>query len=76
MSVIRTGQRPGAPNGARNGRSKLTEKQVRKIRATWALELEAGGPGLGLQTELAKRYGVTAPCVNQIVNRRTWRHVY
>jgi len=44
---------------------KLTENEVRSIRVR-----VAGGV---LQAELAKEYGVTRYCIEQVVSRRTWK---
>lgn len=53
--------------GERHHRSKLTEAQVRDIRARH----EAGEQ----QKTMAAEYGVTSYAVWAIVNRRTWRHI-
>lgn len=48
--------------GTRNGSSKLTEDDVRAIRAA-----------TGSQTEIADRFGVTPSCVGLIRRRIRWR---
>jgi len=53
--------------GERQGLSKLTEAQVREIRA-----LSAAG---WTQIALGLRYGIDNSTVAQIVHRRTWRHL-
>lgn len=53
--------------GSRNGSSKLTEAQVRKIRA-----LRAAGER---PTVLAARYGVCRTLIWKIVARKFWTHV-
>lgn len=53
--------------GERNHRHKLTEDDVRAIRAAYA-----GGEQ---QRSIAARYGITHPNVGYIVRRETWRHV-
>lgn len=55
---------PAAPNR----RPKLTEDDVREIRAEYA----AGRWGVN---DLADIYGVTQPTMSAVVHRRTWRHV-
>ncbi|OBH17054.1 hypothetical protein [Mycolicibacter sinensis] len=49
-------------------RAKLTEDDVRAIRADYA----AGRWGI---KDLADIYGVTQPTMSAVVHRRTWRHV-
>lgn len=55
--------------GARNGLAKLSEDNVREIRALYA----QGGI---TQRALAARYGIAESNVNSIVYRRTWRHIH
>jgi hypothetical protein len=50
--------------GERNGPAKLTEDQVRAIRADPRMN-----------TEIAKDYGVFETTVSTIKHRRTWKHV-
>lgn len=45
--------------------SKLTEKQVRKIKFS-----EKGSQG-----QIAKKYNVSQPCINEIKNNKTWKHI-
>ena len=52
--------------GERHGMSKLTERQVIRIRRQWR-------PGLTIA--LAARYGVCRECVRDIVNGKRWRHL-
>jgi hypothetical protein len=52
--------------GERHHAAKLTEDQVRGIRAAYAQGAE--------QPELAQRYGVDSTNIGCIVNGRTWRH--
>jgi len=54
--------------GEKASSAKLTEPQVRAIRAEFA----AGGR---YHREIAARFGVDTSTVNNIVNRRTWVHV-
>lgn len=55
------------PRGEQHTSSKLTENDVRTIRAA-----HAGGSTLA---ELGHRYGVTACNIRSIVDRRTWKAV-
>ena len=55
------------PIGEEVGNSKLTELQVRRIRA----RLKTGE----LQTELAIDFGVSPSTISFINTRRTWKHV-
>lgn len=48
--------------------AKLTSEQVLSIRAEYA-------KGEVLQTQLAKRYGVTSVTIGQIVRRGMWKHI-
>lgn len=50
--------------GSSNGRSKLTEEQVRAIRADDRM-----------LTEVAKDYGVCVATISHIRQRRIWQHV-
>lgn len=50
--------------GQQNGRAKLTEEDVRTIRAS-----SEPGP------MLAARYGVTGTVINRIRRRESWKHV-
>ena len=54
-------------SGERNPGSKLTEAQVRTIRAR-----RAGGEAV---STLAHEYGVLPHAISALVNRRTWRHI-
>jgi hypothetical protein len=51
--------------GARNGQSKLTDDEVRQIRA---IRGES-------QQSIARRFGITQTVVSGIRRRATWRHV-
>jgi hypothetical protein len=61
----RTGRRHSA--GETNGHAKLTEAEVRTIRA-----LRARGVPI---REVASRYSVTQSTISVVASRRTWRHV-
>ena len=56
------------PRGERHGCAKLTENDVRAIRAEYAV----GGTQ---QRALAGKYGISRTTVREIVNRHTWAHV-
>jgi hypothetical protein len=58
----------GVLPGERNGFSKLTEQQVRDIRATYALCRVT-------QRELAKRFGVCRATISYVVRRIRWAHL-
>lgn len=55
------------PRGENNAKARLTEDQVREIRAL----ADAGM----YQREIATRFGITQPNVGYICRRETWRHV-
>ena len=57
-------------HGRHNGRVKLTEREVHKIRALYA----AQQPRV-TQRQLAECYGVSSVCVCLIVNRKSWRYL-
>jgi hypothetical protein len=48
--------------------AKLTEEQVRQIRARYT-------PGYGHLTVLGREYGVTPDAIKFIVTRRNWKHI-
>jgi len=52
--------------GEQNGYARLTETDVRAIRA----RVEAGET----QASLGREYGVSKPCINSIVRRKRWKH--
>jgi group I intron endonuclease len=54
--------------GSKNGNSKITEKDVRDIRALYA-------EGQLSQEEIGRRYGIIQNAVSKIVLRRIWKHV-
>lgn len=57
-----------AVRGSRHGQAKLSDQQVREIRA----EYDRGG---GSQRVLASRHGVSQSLISLIVLRRNWDHV-
>jgi hypothetical protein len=59
----------GAPKGERNHSAKLTEQDVRDIRANFALCRVT-------KQELGERFGVSATVIRQIINRKKWAHVH
>lgn len=54
--------------GSRNPQAKLTEKQVRRIRADYE-------PRRVTQAKLAKRYGVHEATIWRIIHRVDWAHL-
>lgn len=60
----------GTHHGMRNGRAKVTDDQVSRMR----LEYVAGN-GCHRTTQLAKQYGLSWGSVNRIVNRKGWAHI-
>ena len=54
--------------GESDKHAKLTESQVRAIRAQW----DAGDV---IQKDIAREYGITRSAVGYIVRRDTWRHI-
>jgi hypothetical protein len=54
--------------GERGGGSRLTPLQVSEIRERWAA-------GEVTQTALAQQNGVHVMTINDIVHRRTWKHI-
>lgn len=53
--------------GESHGRSKLTDKKVRKIRALYAQGVN--------QPSLSRKFGVNQTCIAKVVRRIAWRHV-
>lgn len=62
--------RGGQLRGEAHGRSKLTEADVRAIRASYVFRSREFG-----QTALALRHGVSHSVISQIVRRERWQHV-
>jgi DNA transposition AAA+ family ATPase len=60
--------RSNAPKGERSWSARLTEDNVLEIRSKYA----AGGIS---QKDLAIEYGVLAPAISQIINRKKWKHI-
>jgi hypothetical protein len=56
--------------GQNSKQAVLTEIQVAEIRRIWN-----GGNGQS-QTFIAKLYNVSTACINQVVHRKTWAHLY
>lgn len=56
-----------AVKGSRCGSSKLTEKDVRRIRRL----AKAGA----IHQDLRKEYGISTKNIHLIINRKTWKHV-
>jgi hypothetical protein len=58
---------PALMQGAKNGGARLTEDDVRRIRALWA----AGVQG----QKIAAQLGFDRDCVYSVARRRTWKHL-
>ncbi len=61
-------ERKRAPIGSRQGRSKLTEEDVRYIRA----EHRAGTIN---RVALAKKFGIDRSMISHILRRKNWKHI-
>ena len=60
--------RGGTARGARHANTRLTEDQVKEIRAAYA----AGGVS---QPQLARKYALSTGTISCIIYRRCWKHV-
>lgn len=58
--------------GERVNRAKLTEDDVRQIRAA---HVPRSAGGYGSVRDLARQFGVDASNIHNILQRKTWRHV-
>jgi len=58
----------GAPPGERHGRSKMTDKKVRAVRARY----DQGGISI---LALASEYDICYTTCRAIILRHTWKHV-
>lgn len=56
-------------NGEKNGNAKLTEQDVKMIIYIWQT-------GLFIQKEIAKYFNVRRATVNNIINKKTWKHIW
>ena len=56
------------PMGERIGNSKLKEVDVLEIRRLWKT-------GKYTKTQIGIKFGVLQPCISQIINKKTWRHI-
>ncbi len=64
------------PIGTRNGRAKLTEKEVLEIRALHNPGYRYNKVGRTGNCELlSKKYNVTSSLISQIVLRKAWSHI-
>jgi hypothetical protein len=52
--------------GERNGRAKISEDDVKNIRALY---------GTMPMSHIGEMFGISRPCVGYIVRRETWKHV-
>lgn len=67
--MITKGRRGSICKGSDNGRSLLTEDDVRAIRAEYVRDSR------GNVKEIASRYGVSLATIRAIGNRRRWKHI-
>lgn len=80
-SRVRNGSAPVAilptPRGALHPCSKLTPEAVRAIRAEYeyAPRTRSGSVLPGFAARLARRYGVTVPCVSRVAKQLDWKGV-
>lgn len=65
---MRNKKRHVIPVGSHNGKSKLTEQQVREIRGLYA-------SGQWTHRSLGKRFGVNHSTIGFILRGEAWRHV-
>ncbi len=63
--------KPGRAKGENHGNHKLTEDDVRKIRARYRRARRK----YGLLSQMAREYRVSPQAVHNIVRRRTWTHL-
>ena len=68
MAAKGRGARPPIALGSKNGKSKLTELDVRKI-------IELSQMHTQTRRQIAQMFGVNRATVDGIVNGRTWKHV-
>lgn len=64
--------------GETSGKSKLSDEQVREIRAVWpTLPRSSTGKRIanGATRDLEKRYGVTRSNLEKIAQSKHWRHI-
>lgn len=62
--------RENKARGERAGQAKLTAEQVREIRSAYVSGVYRKGAGA-----LARKYGVSKPAIQAILNGESWRHV-
>jgi predicted DNA-binding protein (UPF0251 family) len=60
--------KPELKQGVLNAAAKLTENNIREIRACYLV--------MANQEELAREYGVSQTTISRIVLRQTWRHIH
>lgn len=56
------------PHGTKHGMAKLTDAKVRALRSEYE-------PHRTTRDDLAAKYGISKATVNQILMRKTWKHV-
>lgn len=62
--------RANKPKGSDNAKSRLSEEQVREIRASYQPRTRGKGSHC-----LAKRFGVSKPTIRAILSGESWRHL-
>jgi len=72
VEVIATGAaRPGTARGETHGQAKLTNDQVREIRDAYAT-----GNYLGLQRDMARKYGMSQAAIGYVLKGKTYRDTH
>ena len=64
---------PGPYLGEDNPRAKLTESDVRAIRANYARSAHSATPDT--YSSLAEQYGVCSGVIGSVIRRKSWKHV-
>lgn len=69
--------KPGKAKGSDHGSSKLTEDDVRWIRAEYArtAHLSPQHPDRMSQRKLGARFGVTGITIHNIIHHNIWKHI-
>lgn len=66
----RAAARGGVCKGQRVGSAKLLDSQAAEILQKWKLN-----PAYGVQSALAREYGVTSQAIGALVRRKWWKHL-
>ncbi|MCY0957741.1 HNH endonuclease [Streptomyces sp. H27-H5] len=64
---------PQSNPGEQNGRAKLSEDDIRDIRARY-VKGHKSRPGVGTAAALAKEFAVSAAHIHAIASHKTWGH--